>query len=128
MANAAADPLALSVMAGLLHSEDEIPAPTPERQQSRRRLGSPQSVVYYIRLHDFVKIGTTTNLANRVSGLQAARSDVLATEPGNVGLKSIRCDQFAKFRVAGRSDDFRAVPELLEHCADTRRLNGDPIF
>lgn len=86
-----------------------------------------QSVVYYVRIHDYIKIGTTTNLTQRLGTLRVNESEVLATEPGNKGLENIRLKQFAKFRI-GRRENFVPAKKLLAHIDEVLRINGAPTI
>jgi hypothetical protein len=74
------------------------------------------SIVYYIRFGAFVKIGTTTNLKQRVASLKVAQSDyeVLATEPGGKDLERERHKQFSGCRQP-RSELFAPIPALQDH-------------
>lgn len=70
-------------------------------------------VVYYVRRDDRIKIGFTTNLPVRVATLAA---ELLAWEPGGLGVERQRQQLFADARIAG--EWFRPVPELLSHIAE----------
>ena len=90
-----------------------------------------QAVVYYIRLPgDRIKIGTTTNMTIRLTGLRVHREDVLATEPGGYDLERARHQQFDGLRypsVRGRrTEDFKPGQVLLDHIAMLRKHFGDP--
>lgn len=76
---------------------------------SQRTLVDPKALVYYIRFGDRIKIGTTTNLANRLTALPF--DEVLAVEPGSHFLERSRHKQFAHLRIKG--EWFRAEDELL---------------
>jgi hypothetical protein len=79
----------------------------------------PESVVYYMRVGNRVKIGYTTNLAARISAVMP--EEVLATEPGGPQLESVRHRQFADLREA--SEWFRMEGPLLAHL---ETLRGEP--
>lgn len=70
-----------------------------------------RNVVYYIRFRDALKIGTSTDVVNRVSHhpLEA----LLAIEPGSFKLEAHRHKQFAPYRIKG---------EWFEYNADTRAM------
>lgn len=69
-------------------------------------------VVYYLRLGDHVKIGTTVDLRKRMM-VYPPRTLLLATEPGNRVTENIRHAEFAHLRVPGpRREWFRDAPEL----------------
>jgi len=126
MVAASEDPVTLTLMAKLLSISDRTTMRRcTDPTQAQRR--AAQSVVYYLQIHDFIKIGTTTNLVDRLHQLRVDRDAVLATEPGNFGLESIRLDQFAEYRI-GRRENFEPAAELLKHIADVRRLNGEPVI
>jgi hypothetical protein len=79
------------------------------------------SVVYYVALPgDRIKIGTTTNLPQRLNALRADRAWVLATEPGGVTVERRRHQQFAQHRI-GQREDFRDVPALREWIAEVKQ-------
>ncbi|WP_422744315.1 GIY-YIG nuclease family protein [Micromonospora sp. WMMD754] len=79
---------------------------------------SDASVVYYVRIRDHVKIGTTVNLRARMNSLDP--DEVLATEPGGVDLERKRHRQFAHLR-ARRKEYFEAAPELMAHIDAIKR-------
>jgi hypothetical protein len=82
-------------------------------------------VVYYIRFSDRVKIGTTTNLPQRLAGLP--HDELLATEPGGPKVELRRHQQFADTQVPGQREWFFQSPELSAHIAsltdDGRRVS-----
>lgn len=84
-----------------------------------------QSQVYYIRIGDYIKIGYTQNLKQRISGLRVDKSDVLATEPGGQAKERERHLQFANIRI-GQRENFERTADLLTHIAKVRRENGPP--
>lgn len=86
----------------------------PHRRLARDRERDAGSLVYYLALPgDRIKIGTTTNLPQRLNALRADRAWVLATEPGGVSVERQRHRQFAAYRI-GQREDFRDVPKLRE--------------
>lgn len=93
--------------------------------QDVRRASVAQSVVYYAKIGQYVKIGTTINMKRRMAGL--AMDAVLATEPGGVELESQRHREFAEFR-AIRREYFWPQPRLLDHIEAVRRDHGDPVI
>jgi len=84
-----------------------------------------QSQVYYIRIGDYIKIGYTQNLKQRISGLRVDKSDVLATEPGGQPKERERHLQFADIRI-GQRENFERTADLLTHIAKVRHENGPP--
>lgn len=83
-------------------------------------------VVYYVRLSgDRIKIGRTTNLKRRMGSMRIPSHDVLAAEPGGIGVEADRHAEFAHIR-HGRLEDFDATPELLAHVESIRATWGNP--
>jgi len=95
----------------------------PEADADLARRYAAQSVVYYIRLGDRVKIGTTVNMAARMSSL--VPDEILATEPGDRQLEKMRHKQFAAQRIRG--ERFRLDDELAAHIAMIREHFGPPV-
>lgn len=95
-----------------------------EREADRERMRKERllwSVVYYVQLtQNRIKIGWTTNLEKRLQAFRSTEGDLLATEPGDNITETERHRQFAHLRI-GRSEDFTAGPDLLDHIA---RLAG----
>lgn len=60
---------------------------------------TPHAVVYYIRFRDALKIGTSTDVVQRLTHLPGEA--LLAIEPGHYNLESIRHQQFKPFRLTG---------------------------
>jgi hypothetical protein len=90
--------------------------------REHRRMYAEQAVVYYVRIRDLIKIGTTTNMRARMSRLLA--DEVLATEPGGEELENMRHKQFAHLKVRG--ERFAPAPDLLSHIAMIRDHFGEP--
>jgi hypothetical protein len=80
----------------------------------RQERATESSVVYYMRMRDLVKIGTTTSPV-RVRQSQLMADEVLATEPGGYELEKKRHRQFDQYRYRG--ERFYPGPELLAHIA-----------
>lgn len=72
-------------------------------------------VVYYLRLGDRIKIGTTFNPRSRFAALP--HDEVLAFERGDRRLEHRRHEQFAADRLGG-SEWFRASDSLVAHAAE----------
>lgn len=70
-------------------------------------------VVYFVRMGDLIKIGTTSNLLQRIQGLSLTMGHVLATEPGGYMREQELHGRFAALREHG--EWFRAEPELLAY-------------
>lgn len=79
--------------------DDELPPPRVD-------------VVYYLRLGELVKIGTTANPRQRFGALP--HDEVLAFERGNRRLEQARHAQFAAAR-AGTSEWFELTADLAAH-------------
>jgi MerR HTH family regulatory protein len=84
--------------------------------------GTGDSIIYYIRRGDLIKIGTTTEPAVRFTALLP--DEILAFEPGGQSGELLRHRQFDHLRCQG--EYFRSAPELLEHICQLRHLHGDP--
>lgn len=96
---------------------------TAERSLKPKRPPSPP-IVYYVRIGEFIKIGTTTQPAVRFRVLEV--DEVLATEPGSFDLEARRHVQFGHLRIEdlrGR-ELFRAGDDLLRHIESLRSQAG----
>lgn len=82
-----------------------------------------QSIVYYVRRADLVKIGTTTRPHMRFAALLP--DEILAWEPGARPTERARHYQFDAWRLGG-SEYFRINDALTRHVQQVRRLHGDP--
>jgi hypothetical protein len=71
-------------------------------------------VVYYLRLDERVKIGTTVNPRQRFSALR--HDEVLAFELGDRAIEHARHVEFAEDRL-GSSEWFALTPRLRAHIA-----------
>lgn len=71
------------------------------------------SVVYFVRLGNRIKIGWSTNLAQRLSNLQP--EEVLAVIPGDTTLERELHRRFAKHRVVG--EWFEDCPSIRAYIA-----------
>lgn len=85
-----------------------------KRNTERRLRLEAQSVVYYVRIGDRIKIGYTTNLSQRMAALRVEPHNLLATEPGGRRLEAERHEQFADYRF-GRREDFIDAQAIREH-------------
>lgn len=93
-------------------------AGTEALMQAIVRPNTDGHIVYYIRWADRIKIGTTSNLQQRLKALY--HDEVLATEPGSTGRERERHAQFAHLLVDGQREWFHDSPELREHIATLR--------
>ncbi len=78
-------------------------------------------VVYYMRIGDRVKIGTSASLAQRLETINP--EELMATERGDRRVESRRHRQFADLRVHG--EWFRLEGALIQHI-DALRVAGHP--
>ena len=96
----------------------------PERAEQKRREAkrredvrygrTESSVVYYVKLDaERIKIGFTTNLLARLTGLRVDRENLLAYEPGGRELERQRHQQFQADRIRAGREDFRPSEALL---------------
>lgn len=98
----------------------------PERDQqamtAAKRDAIQGEVVYYLRLGDQVKIGTTTNLPRRMASLYVDHDPeaLLATESGGRAVEAERHGQFAAERVYANRELFRLSPRLAAHIDELR--------
>lgn len=99
-----------------------------ESELRREKIRAARSVVYYIRRESdgAVKIGTTTQLRNRMSALRAEHGElrVLLTHSGTMKEEREMHRQFAHYRL-GRTEWFAPVKELLQWIAGRRGWHGE---
>jgi Meiotically Up-regulated Gene 113 (MUG113) protein len=89
----------------------EHPARHAEDRAERSQALEEASLVYYARLGNRVKIGYSTNMANRLADIRP--EELLATEPGGPLLEKRRHGQFADLRVVGEWFKFEGA--LVDH-------------
>lgn len=77
----------------------------------RRRAGTHDPLVYFMRNGSRIKIGWTTNLKARLSALSLPKDAVVLTIPGGPAEEDAMHQRFANVRV-GWSEWFEATPEL----------------
>lgn len=84
--------------------------------------------VYYVRIGDHIKTGTTTDLRQRLRSLYVDHDSslLLAVEPGNVQVESRRHFEFADERLFVNRELFNPSRRLLSHINDIKREHGDP--
>lgn len=93
----------------------------PEERRAARRTAweadraekRAAGVVYYVRIGEHIKIGTTTNLVRRMTELYVQPGALLATEPGGADVESLRHREYADERF-GR-ELFEPSDRLLAH-------------
>jgi hypothetical protein len=80
--------------------------------------------VYFIRCEDgAIKIGTTTDIANRKRAFGYGWTHILAVIPGDRVLEHEMHVRYAEHLVRGR-EYFRPVPELIDHINEIRASMG----
>lgn len=102
-------------------------AATVERRVERResKVGNREgSLVYYARIGNYVKIGYSTRLRNRLTTLRV--DELLAVEPGGAELERQRHGEFARDRIDQRRENFIPSDELTQHIEDLRERHGLP--
>lgn len=80
------------------------------------------SVVYYIQEGARIKIGTSTNLPQRLKSI--SHDQLLAVEPGGLKEERSRHKMFAAIAVG--NEWFEAAPPLLAHVRSIRSEHGEP--
>lgn len=99
--------------------------PEPKLAPSTRRADKTAGpVVYYIRRGHLIKIGTTTNMHDRMHALMP--DEILAIEPGDRAVEKARHKEFAGLRTSRLGEYFYPGPILQAHIARLRRLHGQP--
>lgn len=93
-----------------------------ERREREKRENTSRHVVYYVRIGELIKIGTTTNLTSRLHQYPPSR-ELLAVEPGGTRVEHQRIKQFAHLLAYGK-EWFRPGPDLLEHIDAIRRITA----
>ena len=86
-----------------------------------------ESVVYYLRRNDLIKIGWSGNLKARMRALRP--DELLAAEPGCIHIETGRHHQFAEHRLPNNGDGdewFQSAPELLTHIELIARVYPTP--
>jgi len=85
---------------------------------------APDGVVYYVKRGNYVKIGTTTKLRNRMRDLMP--DEVLAVEPGSYKLEGELHRRFAHIRLHASCEYFLLNAELQEHVDEVLARTGPP--
>jgi len=91
------------------HKQAAIEAASPASPPQRPYAGPP--IVYFIRGHERVKIGTTTNLKRRLTAMSQPPDVVMATIPGDRNVERQMHTRFAHLRI-DRTEWFRMEPDL----------------
>ncbi len=91
-----------------------------DEEEAAREAG----VVYYVRVGELVKIGTTRRRIQTRMGTLPPDRQLLATEPGGPILERARHLQFQHLRFNG--EWFIPAPELWRHITAVRGEHGEP--
>ena len=97
---------------------DEQARRSPRREQPARRPHAHGPLVYYLRFGDRIKIGTTTNLKERITNIP--HDELLATERGSHALEHARHIEFRSDRITG--EWFRPSDRLMKHIHHLQQL------
>lgn len=79
------------------------------------------SVVYYVRFSDRIKIGFSRNLGQRLTSIP--HDELLTVEPGARAVEARRHRQFAEHRIIG--EWFASAPALLEHVESLKARHAE---
>ncbi len=111
MRAAAGAPTTTEMLQRLVESEPpELRADRVTRSQAE---ASANSVVYYVRLGDHIKIGTTLDVHRRMQQLYVDASALLGTEPGGRDVETERHRQFADEHIS--RELFNPSRRLMDH-------------
>lgn len=117
-------------------AEDQVRTPLAGRPMlrhdapSKRKLaGHLDPVIYFVRMPDkAIKIGTTTNLAQRRSQLGVEWRDILAIEPGSYAEEHAWHVRMKAHRVDGHRELFHPHAEVLAAINTIRDRLGVPAI
>lgn len=125
------------VQVAVLHAQeatlwDAVLAERERQAESARKVRrdgrTATAQVYYVRIDsERIKIGFSSNLRSRMSGLRVHPSSLLACEPGGRELEKDRHEQFAAYRL-GRSEDFTPEPRLMDWISQVRAEHDVPAW
>lgn len=104
----------IAIDSGRIEYEHRVEIEEAELTRFRNGGQGHYPVVYYMKLSDLVKIGTTTHIISRRSDLGVEA--ILAVEPGDWRDEAIRHAAFRALRVSG--EWFRNVSPLTEYIAE----------
>jgi hypothetical protein len=97
--------------------------PAAPRHPSREEMAE-KGVIYYVRRGEYIKIGTTIRLKQRMHDL--APDEILAVEPGSFQVEKYLHQKFAHLRAPFMREYFRMDPELMDHIATVVETHGPP--
>ena len=98
------------------HKRNESPLPLPGQRISEL----DKALVYYVRMGNLIKIGTTRDMRQRMRELRP--DEILAVEPGSYELETQRHQQFTRFRSHG--EYFLPARPLIDHISALRKKHG----
>lgn len=104
---------------------DDAPATGRIRDYLSERKRNPASAVYYLAMNGRIKIGSTTDLRQRMQSFYSQPEDLLAVEPGDRDRELQRHRQFAQAR-HGKTELFDRTRELERHIRSVVAMFGDP--
>lgn len=78
-------------------------------------------VVYYLRIGNLIKIGTTVDIIRRLRQYPP-NVKLLGTEPGDARVERVRLEQFRHLLANGR-EWFTPAPDLIQHIKALRKLS-----
>lgn len=90
------------------------------KRQAEIELAERTSCIYYVRVGEYIKIGTAMDLRTRLRAYPPG-SQLLASEPGSYQKEAERLAEFGEY-LAARKEWFRPGPRLMEHIA---AIQGD---
>lgn len=79
-------------------------------------------VVYYIRVGELIKVGTTSDLPKRMMAYPP-NAELLVTETGSYDRETQRIVEFTEY-LAGRREWFHPGPRLMDHIDTLRRVGS----
>lgn len=100
-----------------------IPHRDAQKMAVDEALNDLGSVVYFVAIHELVKIGYTTNLRNRLACYGVPRTALLAVIPGGRPEEIQHHERFAADLARGR-EWFRPSAELMCYVNDLRAAAG----
>lgn len=89
-----------------------------KQHKMARQIREDNAVVYYVRVGELIKIGTTTQIKARLRAYPPG-SSLLATEPGGLDAEQRRHDQFAGALAHG-NEWFHPTTKLMVHIESLR--------
>lgn len=122
--------LAARVIRGRMTKRDSWYDSTPEalERQAAIERSAGTAFVYYLDLYGTaIKIGTSTNVLQRIKSLRRSTIHLLALEPGGYAVEKMRHRQFSRERHESGLEDFSRSPRLLAHIERLTAKHGSPL-